>query len=232
VSNRYDNILRFQAAWLDVPLERLYEDKGFVNPTKTRGEKIPGYAKLFQVYALRMEGSEAIYAACVPEIKIKPGMFEKIKPTSACLYFDNLNPSIDFSRARALEESDIKAFVQFHQKAYPECKTHDWIPDFARGSIAQERLFGIFEGGRLVSVADAPTTPYLPEVIVEPGIFTLPEHRKKGYAAIACAALVHAQLQKGMTPYWSCAADNAASIALAKHLGFKPFGGLWRLERI
>lgn len=231
----YAAALRFQAAWLDVLPERLCEDKSFVNPTKIRGECVPGYAKPFQVYALHMEGSEAIFAACVPALEAKlrrRDIFRETKPTSACLYFSSLNPAIDFSRAKALEESDIEAFVQFHREAYPACKNHDWIPDFARESIAGERLFGVFEGGRLVSVADAPTTPYLPEAIVEPGIFTLQEHRRKGYAAIVCAALIDAQLRRGLTPYWSCAAENAASIKLAKHLGFKMLGELWKLERI
>jgi len=231
----YENTLRFQAAWLDVPLERLHEDKSFINPTKKRGEKIPGYAKPFQVYALRMESRSAIYAACVPELEPKlrrRDIFRKMKPTSVCLYFKALNPAIDFTRARALKEDDIEAFIGFHQEAYPECKTHDWIPEYARGLIARDCLLGIFEGERLISAADAPDTPYLPKAIMEPGVFTLPEHREQGHAAAVCAALIEAQLEKDMTPYWSCAADNAASIQLAKHLGFKIFGELWRLERI
>jgi len=229
----YDNTLRFQAAWLNVPPERLIEENHFVHPTKIRGDRIPGYAKPFQVYALRMEGKTAVYAACVPALENElHRRLEKIKPTTAALWFEALNPAIDTSRARPLNGKDIGAFVRFHQEAYPECKNIDWVPDYARKLIGRDGLFGIFEGCRLVCAADLPDTPYLPELIAEPGIFTLREHRRKGYAAAVCAALIQAQLQRGRTPYWSCGADNAASINLAKHLGFQPFGDIWRLEHL
>jgi|GEM_PF-4252124 len=233
-SVHYENTLRFQAAWLDVPPERLTEEKSFVRTTKIRGEQMPGYAKPFQVYALRMEGKTAVCAACVPTLEHETHRrLGKIEPTTAALWFEALNLAIDSSRACPLYEKDIGAFVRFYQEAYPECKNVDWVPDYARSMIDRDGLFGIFDGeGQLVCAADLPDTPYLPKLIAEPGIFTLREHRRKGYAAAACAALMQAQLRRGLTPYWSCAADNAASINLAKHLGFQPFGELWRLEHL
>jgi len=217
--------LRYQAAWLDVDPARL-QGEGFVNPTPMRDMKIPGYSKPVRIHALRLQDHEEIYAACAP------GLEKKLRlkaPTGRFFYFDEPNPAIDAARARALNENDLPAFLRFFKEAYPDTREYDWIPAYFRGITAQRRCFGVFEDGLLVSVADAPTIPYLPELIVEPGIMTLPGFRRKGYAAAACTAFIAEQLRRGLSPIWTCAMDNGGSAGLAQHLGYKPFGALWRM---
>jgi len=119
--------------------------------------------------------------------------------------------------------------VRFHELAYPGMKDHTWVPDYFREITAQGRCFGIYDGDALVSVADSPNVPYLPDLVCEPGIMTLPNHRQKGYAAAVCAAYIQQQMARGLIPSWTCAADNTASIGLAQHLGFRFFGDLWRM---
>ena len=225
MSANYTAALRYQAAWLDVPPERL-EGEGFVNITAIRGEKVPGYAKPVRLHALRMEGRQEIYAACVPGMKRRP---RPKHPDSLFFWFGALNPSIDTSQAQALDKNDLPAFLNFFKAAYPKNNHLAWLPAYFHRITAQRRCFGVFENERLVCVADAPTIPYLPEMIVEPGIMTLPGFRRKGYAAAACAAFIEEQLRRGLAPIWTCAIDNDASAGLAQYLGYKPFGVLWRL---
>lgn len=57
---------------------------------------------------------------------------------------------------------------------------------------------------------------------LEIGIETAPEHRGKGLARAATAALIRTASAAGLTPVWSCADGNAGSAALARTLGFVP----------
>jgi RimJ/RimL family protein N-acetyltransferase len=55
----------------------------------------------------------------------------------------------------------------------------------------------------------------------EIGAFTRNAYRGRGYAPIACAYLIQACEQRGYQPYWSCDAENMASIRVAQKLGFR-----------
>ena len=54
----------------------------------------------------------------------------------------------------------------------------------------------------------------------EIGAVTRADYRGKGYAPIACAYLIQACHERGYQAYWSCEADNTASIRVAEKLGF------------
>jgi len=56
----------------------------------------------------------------------------------------------------------------------------------------------------------------------EIGVITAEAWRGHGYAAATCAQLIRMVRQRGLEPYWSCDADNVASAALARKLGFGP----------
>jgi RimJ/RimL family protein N-acetyltransferase len=55
----------------------------------------------------------------------------------------------------------------------------------------------------------------------EIGAVTRAPYRGHGYAPIACAYLIQACEQRGYHAYWSCDADNLASIRVARKLGFR-----------
>ena len=55
----------------------------------------------------------------------------------------------------------------------------------------------------------------------EIGAFTSQAYRGRGYATITCAYLIEACEQRGYQAYWSCDADHAASIRVARKLGFR-----------
>jgi len=53
---------------------------------------------------------------------------------------------------------------------------------------------------------------------------TLPEHRRKGLAALAMSHLIQDLVRKGITPFGLNAAKNQASSSLFAKLGFKKVG--------
>lgn len=58
--------------------------------------------------------------------------------------------------------------------------------------------------------------------MIELGVNTWEGHRRKGYATLTCAAVIHAVEQQGYRTYWNCAAQNSSSLALAHRLGYAP----------
>lgn len=55
---------------------------------------------------------------------------------------------------------------------------------------------------------------------IEVGITTHAQHRGRGLAIAACAALIAACEAESLAPWWDCAAHNEASVRLAARLGF------------
>jgi RimJ/RimL family protein N-acetyltransferase len=85
--------------------------------------------------------------------------------------------------------------------------------------VSKGYSWGVYDEHNLVSVTDAPGIPYMSDLIVEPGINTLA--RRKGYAKMACAALIKKLVKDGKVPIWSCGSRNIASAHLAETLGYK-----------
>lgn len=55
----------------------------------------------------------------------------------------------------------------------------------------------------------------------EPGVFTQPEQRGKGYGTLVTARLVQEIEAMGRQTYWNCTLQNAASAAIARKLGYR-----------
>jgi GNAT superfamily N-acetyltransferase len=56
---------------------------------------------------------------------------------------------------------------------------------------------------------------------IEIAISTHEPYRGRGYATLACAALIQDCERQGYQTYWNCARQNLASAALARKLGFR-----------
>jgi RimJ/RimL family protein N-acetyltransferase len=80
--------------------------------------------------------------------------------------------------------------------------------------------FGVclMNNGEIISEAYA---PFVTNKNVELGVATKETQRGRGYAVITCAHFIKTCRNRGLEPYWSCDADNLASISLARKLGFK-----------
>lgn len=100
----------------------------------------------------------------------------------------------------------------------------EWGPDDVRlagGMEAWERTYlgyCVMRGDEILSEATAGP----PAIgLREPGVFTQPEHRGRGYATLAAAHLIHEIEAAGERTYWNCAKQNAASAAVARKLGYR-----------
>ncbi len=63
---------------------------------------------------------------------------------------------------------------------------------------------------------------YLSDKILEFGIETTKNFRRKGYSLIPAKALLHYCIQNNYEPMWSCRGENIPSYKVALKLGFKP----------
>ena len=57
--------------------------------------------------------------------------------------------------------------------------------------------------------------------LIEIGVDTREDYRRRGYGTITCAALIEQCELQGYPTYWNCDKHNQASLALAHRLGFR-----------
>lgn len=77
--------------------------------------------------------------------------------------------------------------------------------------------FAVWAEGEVAAVAFA---SWVTRDGLELGVETRPRWRGRGFAAIACSALIEHALSRGLEPVWSCRLGNSASHRLAESLGF------------
>ncbi|HDM23896.1 MAG TPA: GNAT family N-acetyltransferase, partial [Candidatus Bathyarchaeota archaeon] len=75
-------------------------------------------------------------------------------------------------------------------------------------TLRMQRCYGIFENGKLVSVAH--TYVRLPEIWVVGGVYTRPEYRGRGYATSVTSAVTRDAVQSGAVAMLHVAEDNPA----------------------
>ncbi len=102
-----------------------------------------------------------------------------------------------------------------------KCEWRKEIENFC-GSIENFLVHGfgvcLIRDGEIISESYA---PFVGVHTVELGAITRETYRGHGYAAITCSYLIQSCLERGLQPYWSCDADNLASVSLARKLGFQ-----------
>ncbi len=130
----------------------------------------------------------------------------------------------EYGRAKILEAADYPLYETFFRRANPNAAPDGWLKEYFMEKAEKEYLTGYLSGDRLLSVCDAPDMPYLEDKIQHTGIQTLREERRKGYAACTAALAAHHLLEMGVCPQWECRAENSASIALARSIGYKEYG--------
>lgn len=100
----------------------------------------------------------------------------------------------------------------------------EWGPadiQFAGGPVQWEQThlgFCLLKEGHIVAEATA-GPPALG--LYEPGVFTQEAHRHQGYGTLVSARLIQEIETLGGRTYWNCAAQNLASAAIARKLGYR-----------
>ncbi len=124
-------------------------------------------------------------------------------------------PAYDFPRA--LPAAPDTAVVTPERAALLRPHLAPWLEDVERGALVVAAL----AGGEAVAVcATVRATP----AAVEAGVETAPAFRRRGHGARAVAAWARLVRDAGLVPLYSTSWENAASRALARALGLRPFG--------
>ena len=92
-----------------------------------------------------------------------------------------------------------------------------------RGCFPGGTVFGAFDGDRVVSLALAHPVGVMEEQVADVGVVTAPAYRGRGLAKAVVSALAEHTTARGGELRYVCRRDNAASIAVARALGFAPF---------
>ena len=153
-----------------------------------------------------------------------PGVLPKADAVIARLEFHDLDagarPSVDVvPSGTRLERIDAQLLER--------CMWRDEMVRFAGSTTAFLRQgFGVvlLRGEEILSEAYA---AFRGNRIAEIGAVTAEPHRGKGYATMTTAALIEECQARDLAPRWTCNEANAASVAVARHLGFAAERKYW-----
>lgn len=251
-STGYEQIARqYYATWLCVPPSTLDETRTSIVISPSRDQVIPGHSTPIPLYAMVREQQVivALGRAFAVEKRVVASKIEadlqalsapeitqqridallrtaglEIGEWSIKYQFVGPSPSVPEAKATCLNLSDYARYEAFYRRMHPEQTSLDWLQLYFE-SIARRRLtWGVAADGDLVAVTDAPSVPYMEDSIIEIGINTHPDYRRRGFAKVACQAMIREILDQRMVPVWSCLMENIASRNLATSIGFRSFG--------
>ena len=119
---------------------------------------------------------------------------------------------------------DTRLYSLFAQQGYSVDEVARFFAD------GQARTFARYEAGE--AVAACFTYQNFARIHEIGGVYTLPTHRRQGYAQQAVVTAVHSLLSRGYWPRYQVHEINRPSIALAEQIGLTPFVTVthWRYE--
>jgi RimJ/RimL family protein N-acetyltransferase len=90
---------------------------------------------------------------------------------------------------------------------------------FGSSEYALQKGFGycLMQGDEIICEAFAGISH---NGVIEIGVNTREAYARQGFATITCAYVIHEAEKRGYRTYWNCAAQNVASTALARKLGY------------
>ena len=149
---------------------------------------------------------------------VKAKNVQVIKHTRVNFQF-NQNNFEAFKRDNSTEEYDFvktdnRLFSEMNGSVVPK-KFWDNADDFAKRGIG----FSLIRNGELITTA---FSSFIHDDLLELGMETKLEHRKKGFAKHVCAKLIDYCIEHGYEPVWACRLGNQGSYYLAQKLGFEP----------
>ncbi|MCL2371776.1 MAG: GNAT family N-acetyltransferase [Defluviitaleaceae bacterium] len=199
-----------------------------------RNVQQPGFSARFDIYCWVQPGKIVLsYGdAASPQIsRLQQAIHTdntaaEIKSTLATVFGREVKHNIKYiyqgsqpSNILAENVTEYDDYKNFFLGCFPGSKI-DWLEEYFTEMAAAGTCVAVYHGGRIVSCTDAPTMPYLSELVQEIGINTLPGYMGRGYAAAACAKAAQNIMASGKAPQWSHDTCNIASQKLAEKIGF------------
>jgi RimJ/RimL family protein N-acetyltransferase len=117
-------------------------------------------------------------------------------------------------KAHDFKRIDENMFSNISGSVVPK-KFWDGASDFRQKGIG----FSLLKNGR---IAASSFSSFVHDNMLELGMETEPEFRRKGFASIITAKLIDYCLERDLEPIWACRDGNKASYNLAVKLGFEP----------
>jgi RimJ/RimL family protein N-acetyltransferase len=117
-------------------------------------------------------------------------------------------------KAHDFQRIDENMFSNIRGSVVPK-KFWDGASDFRQKGIG----FSLLKNGR---IAASSFSSFVHDNMLELGMETEPEFRRKGFASIITAKLIDYCLERNLEPIWACRGGNKASYNLAVKLGFEP----------
>lgn len=246
--NNYEYTKLYYSYWLGTNVSTF--DNAGITLIKSEGRRIrqEGYSANFEVYCLAKY--DKLFISYNPDLDTTCN-FHNVFAEFDCpedalnqlntmflgrvrhrkvFYFHEFPSGIDCLDAVMLTKEDYGYYRDFFMTQNPHLSPDGWMEEYFGYLTDHELCFGLFEDDMLVSVTDSPFIPYIPDIITEPGINTLKEYRRKGYAKAVCAAYIKNALERNKVPIWTCRHDNMASVKLAESLGYLEFAELYTVE--
>ena len=187
---------------LSIPIEQIEQASGIlITATQDRDLTPEGWVTRLPICAF--ETDTAIIISCSPGLKSR---LNAVLSTSAV---PNAIPN-------------IREFINSEKSLH---MAHIYYRIF--GLDEESAIYDVTDVVLLSSLHSSETIPNKPYKIIELGVNTRVEHRRKGYATAVCSAFIRHHLQQGIKPMWSCAFDNIESETLAMKLGFKYMGNIF-----
>lgn len=158
---------------------------------------------------LCQQGEEPYVASLVPGWQVSPA---------------TLHLLADDARVRAIDTSAVR-FLTLADVAAAE------MPDSLRQELRSAILWSemtatVIEGKPVSFCYVASVTEGLWDISID----TLEEHRRRGYASKAVARMIDHMYERRKRPVWGAEDSNAASLAAARGLGFRPVDKLMVLR--
>jgi len=217
--SQYINLIRkykdYFESWLSVPIEQILQNTGiqiFSNVGRTL--KPDGWMTFIPVCGFESDGS--LFISCIPEwedeirlllkdsaLSDSLNKIEQFSEEKTSLAFFNhaffglnrLNPNIDTTEVTLLNNSHFDAYIEFYRKANPNLcaiiDPYEFISEDFQERVDSKIHFCIFENDEMVSVTTSDNLPNKPTGLIQLGIDTLKDYRRKGYAEKVCAAFIN-----------------------------------------
>ena len=246
----YSRYKTYLEAWLNIPITQIEQTKGIHLSSHKKRYSFPTGGLLYMPLCA-FETSNSVFISCIPEwenelrellantkspdainaiinFAKKNGLADEYRKFYGLETFE---PLIDTSSAVLLDSDHYDQYYEFHKKVFPNsCELVDpnvWMPQEFDNMVRSKVHFCVFECDKIASATNSMCIPNAPRGLINLGIQTVEEHRRKGFATIVCAAFIKHHLQQGLLPMWQCDFDNFASQSLAEKLGFRYLGNVY-----
>ena len=243
--------------WLNIPVDKMEKSNGIsLVSNEKQKQKLDGW-RLLYLPVCAFETENALFISCIPEwedelLKLlnntlpseaiqRMKKFFNDEKSLYCAYhrffgIRSFDSQIDTTQATTLTNAHCEQFTNFYRKAHPSMSKlidpKEWMAEDFKTRVDKKIHYCVFKDGEIVSATESENIPNKPDKMVQLGINTLPEYRRRGYAFIACAAFIKNHLQKGLMPVWECDFNNKASEILAAKLGFCHLGNVFYVSSL